>query len=199
MKLNNKTGWLMLFVIVPFTLMACVLTSLLDIGSSAEATPTPTQIGGAVVTQSSENASRCENLAGSLELQLLVGPSDAVGLEPVAVGTIPFAVTTAQKPYLVEGSGFVNYEDVLTADWGTYTVTFDMDVTVQGDCSGESGGEQLNLVMEMTGDQYVEVVAEGFHGEYPWSGTQTRELAFPLEEGASAEGEGWAVILHLSQ
>jgi hypothetical protein len=110
---------------------------------------------------------------------------------------VPFTVITSAPPYLVEGQGPISYEATLTERWGTYTVTMDMETAVQGECSGEAGGEQLTLVLEMTGEQLVVVEAEGFQGEYPWAGTQTRDLAFPLEEGATAEGEGWAVVLHL--
>jgi hypothetical protein len=141
--------------------------------------------------------SRCQGLGGQLEVQVLVGPAEAVGLEPVAVGSVPFAVTGSEPPYLVQGQGPISYEATLQQAWGTYVVTMELDNAVQGTCSGEAGGEQLDLVLEMTGEQFVEVKAEGFHGEYPWSGTQTRELSFPLEEGATAEGEGWAVVLHL--
>ena len=56
-----------------------------------------------------------------------------------------------------------------------------------------------HLVLEMSGEQLVVVDAEGFYGEYPWSGTQTRDLSYPLEEGATAQGEGWAVVLHLGR
>jgi len=73
----------------------------------------------------------------------------------------------------------------------------ELDTAVQGECSGLEGGEQLDLALEMAGEQLVVVKAEGFQGEYPWSGTQTRELTFPLEEGATAEGEGWVIVLHL--
>ena len=44
----------------------------------------------------------------------------------------------------------------------------------------------------------VEVTADGFHQKYPWEGTHSMDLVLPLEEGASAEGEGWAFVLHLS-
>jgi hypothetical protein len=142
-------------------------------------------------------ASRCQGFGGQLEVQVLVGPAEAVGLEPVAVGIVPFSVITSEPPYLVEGQGPISYEAVLEQEWGTYTVTMDMETSVQGECSGQAGSEQLFLVLEMTGEQFVEVNAEGFHGEYPWSGTQTRDLAFPLEHGATAQGEGWAVVLLL--
>ena len=167
---------------------------------TATPTPTPTpspEPQGPVVSVTPPAASRCEGLAGQLELQVLVGPAEAVGLEPVAVGTVPLAVTTSAPPYLVAGQGPISYEATLTQEWGTYAVTMDMQTAVQGECSGEAGSEQLNLVLEMAGEQLVVVDAEGFHGEYPWAGTQTRDLVFPLEEGATAQGEGWAVVLHL--
>jgi len=142
--------------------------------------------------------SRCQGLSGQLEVQVLVGPAEAVGLEPVAVGSVPFAVTSSEPPFLVEGQGPISYQATLEREWGTYDVTMDLDTAVQGQCSGEPGSEQLDLILEMTGEQVVVVDAEGFHGEYPWSGTQSRDLAFPLEEGATAQGEGWVVVLHLA-
>jgi hypothetical protein len=161
-------------------------------------TPTPTPAAAPLTaTPQPTAASRCEGLAGQLEVQVLVGPAEAVGLEPVAVGSVAFAVITSAPPYLVEGQGPISYEATLTQEWGTYAVTMDMETAVQGECSGEPGSEQLSLVLEMTGEQLVVVEAEGFHGEYPWAGTQSRDLAFPLEEGATAQGEGWAVVLHL--
>jgi hypothetical protein len=130
-------------------------------------------------------------------VQVLVGPAEAVGLEPVAVGEVPFAVATQVAPYLVQGQAPISYEAVLEEEWGTYTVNMDLDMAVSGECSGEDGSEQLDLLLEMSGEQLVEVQAEWFHGEYPWAGTQTRDLAFPLQEGATAQGEGWVVVLHL--
>jgi hypothetical protein len=167
--------------------------------SAPTPTPTPTKetVPQPVPTTPAPEPSRCEGLAGQLEVQVLVGPADAVGLEPVAVGSVPFAVTSSEPPYLVQGQGPISYEAVLEKEWGSYTVTMDLSTSVQGECSGPAGAEQLDMSLELTGEQLVVVDAEGFHGEYPWSGTQTRELAFPLEEGATAEGEGWAVVLHL--
>jgi len=130
-------------------------------------------------------------------VQVLVGPADAVGLEPVAVGSVPFAVTTSESPFLVQGQGPISYEGTLEKEWGTYVVTMDLDVAVQGQCSGEAGSEELDLTLEMTGEQLVVVDAADFHGEYPWSGTHSLNLAFPLEEGATAQSEGWVVVLHL--
>jgi hypothetical protein len=150
-----------------------------------------------VATTPAPPPSRCEGLAGQLEIQVLVGPAEAVGLEPVAVGSVPFAVTGSEPPYLVQGQGPISYEATLQEAWGTYAVTMELDTAVQGDCSGHAGGERLDVALEMTGEQLVVVKAEGFEGEYPWSGTQTRELTFPLEEGATAQGEGWVIVLHL--
>jgi hypothetical protein len=110
---------------------------------------------------------------------------------------VPFAVTGSEPPYFVQGQGLISYADLLQQQWGTYAVTMDLDLAVQGDCSGQSGGEQLDLTLEMTGEQLVEVKAEGFHGTYPWSGTQALDLTFPLKEGATAQGEGWVIVLHL--
>jgi hypothetical protein len=160
-------------------------------------TPTPTAAPLPMATTPAPAASRCQGLAGQLEVQVLVGPAEAVGLEPVAVGNVPFSVTSSEPPYAVTGQGPIYYEAVLEREWGTYSVTMNMDNAVDGACSGEAGNEQLNLTLEMTGEQLVVVDAGGFHGEYPWSGTQSRPLAFPLEDGATAQGEGWAVVLHL--
>jgi hypothetical protein len=160
-------------------------------------TPTPTAVPVVVPPTPQPAASRCQGLAGHLEVQVLVGPAEAVGLEPVAVGNVPFSVTTSEPPYLVEGQAPISYEAMQEHVWGTYAVTMDLETAVAGQCGGEAGSEQLDLALEMTGEQLVVVEAEGFHGEYPWSGAETRELAFPIEEGATAQGEGWAVVLHL--
>lgn len=162
-------------------------------------TPTPTPTAGPLPVASTPTPppSRCEGLAGQLEIQVLAGPAEVVGLEPVAVGSVPFAASGSAPPYLVQGQGPISYEATLPQAWGSYAVTMDLDVAVQGECSGPAGGEQLDLALEMAGEQLVVVDAEGFYGEYPWAGTRTQELTLPLEEGATAEGEGWAVVLHL--
>jgi hypothetical protein len=130
-------------------------------------------------------------------VQVLVGPAEAVGLEPVAVGQVPFAVTTEQAPYLLQGQAPIAYEATLEEAWGTYTVNMDLDLAVTGECKGQEGSESLDVVLDMNGDQLVVVDAEGFHGEYPWSGAHTLDLSFPLQEGATAQGEGWVVVLHV--
>jgi hypothetical protein len=135
-------------------------------------------------------------LSGEIEAQVLVGPAEAVGLEPLAVGSIPFSIVT-EEPYLLQGGGDISYADVLVKEWGTYEVTLDLATVVSGECVAGAGGEELDMILGMTGDQMVEVTAEGFHGEYPWAGEHQFEVQFPLEEGATAAGEGWVFVLHL--
>jgi len=180
----------------PQATAAATSTAVLPSEPQEPATPT-SAIGPTSTPTLTPPASRCQGLSGQLEVQVLVGPAEAVGLEPVAVGTVPWAVTTSSPPYLVEGQGPISYDATLSQEWGTYAVTMDMQTTVQGECSDAGGSGQLDLVLEMTGDQLVVVDAEGFHGEYPWSGTQSLDLTFPVEEGATARGEGWVIVLHL--
>jgi len=190
----NKKYTNVLFLTLIVLIAACQQTKSIEV----TATPTPTVIpGGAPDTP--ENASLCEGLSGVLELQLLVGPSEAVGLEPFAIGEIQFLVTSTEKPYTIEGANTISYEDVLVEEWGTYTVSFNMDITLSGVCSGKEGAEQLMVDMTMSGDQLVKVESEGFQGEYPWSGTHENQLAFPLQEGATAGGEGWLLVLYINQ
>ena len=165
---------------------------------SPSPTPTTASVEGPEPT-AMPVPSRCDGLGGELEIRIQVGPAEAVGLEPVAVGSLPFSVVSDGGVYLVQGGGAVSYQDVLEKEWGTYTVSLDMDGLVDGECGGEDGSESLNLTVEMSGEQMVEVRAQGFQGDYPWAGTHQLDLSFPLEEGASAEGEGWAFVLHLSQ
>lgn len=186
----------LLWLLIPATLMACSL-----FGSTAsqppqpiEVTPTPTLLtGGTGISEDNP----CDGLNGSLEMQILVGPSDAAGLEPVAVGDLPFSVTAEGDSFPVQGGGNLQYSDVLSAEWGTYTVTMDMIAEISGACVLQDGRGRLNLTVSAQGEQLVEVEADGFQGEYPWDGERQLELALPLEDGAQAQGEGWAFILHL--
>ncbi len=164
------------------------------------ATATPTVSGGGVGPTPTEDVSaqnRCAGLAGELEIQVLVGPAEAVGLEPVAVGSVPFAAA-AESPYTVQGQAPISYAETLALRRGTFSVSVDLDIVVEGECSGEEGAEQLDLKLKMTGEQLTVVDVEGFRGEYPWSGEHLLNLTFPLEEGATAQGEGWMVVLHLA-
>ena len=167
---------------------------------TATPTPTPTPVAGEIASPTPEPASsRCAGLSGSVEMHVVVGPAAAVGMEPAAVGEIPFSVVSAEEPYVVEGGGPINYQDIMTEVWGTYEVTMDLENSIAGVCGGADGSETLEIAVTMSGSQLVEVTAEGFHGEYPWEGEHTQNVVFPLEEGASAEGEGWMLVLHLNQ
>ncbi len=167
---------------------------------TAGPTPSPTpSLGNTGPATATPLTTRCQGLGGEIEVQVLVGPAAAAGLEPHAVGRIPFTVASSQAPYLIQGGGPLSYEAVLQEEWGTYAVTLDLDTNVSGECVGSGTEEELQLILETTGQQMVEVDAEGFHGEYPWSGTRTFQLDFPLTDGATATGEGYAFVLHLPE
>lgn len=178
--------------------LACSPSSARGSGQDSEPPvgPTPTFTIAPVVEPPSNTSTLCEGLSGEIEVQVLAGPAAAVGLEPFAVGNIPFMVVGGGEPYMVEGGGPVAYGDVLTEEWGTYEVTLNLDIEIVGMCEGDAGGEQLNIELIMAGDQMVEVKAEGFHGTYPWSGTVSFDLSFPVSDGGVFEGDGWAFIIH---
>lgn len=213
MSARHKEPWLLLFAVglTLFTL-ACALiptrapeqppptptpTSKAPAQPVVETpTPTPTPQGGGVSPTPTLPPGPCSNLSGELEVKVLAGPAAAVGLEPFGVGTIPFS-TTGTEPYHIQGAGSIVYEDTLVAEWGTYQVNMNLQLTLNGECVERAGGAQLDVTVDMSGDQMLEVNAEGFHGEYPWSGSHSMSLSFPLEDGVSAEGEGWGFVLHL--
>jgi len=206
---SREQGWYWLLAAsVIFTALACSLFAGL-VGEETQQTATPAipGAGESAPTRTptlppageiapSPVAGRCAGLAGSLEVKVLVGPSEAVGLEPVAVGSIPFEVTSSSAPYTFSGSGPIHYADVLVEEWGTYEVTMDLQNTLSGECLEEPG--TLLVTYEMSGEQMVRVDAGEFQGEYPWSGSHTFELEFPLEDGAIVSGEGWEFVLHLA-
>ncbi len=130
---------------------------------------------------------------------MLVGPAEAVGMEPMAVGRIPLSVSGSGPTYSVEGQATIDYEVSEGHDWGSYTVTLAMEVAVSGACSGPAGSEQLDLQLMMEGEQNTVVVVEGMTWEYPWAGSHSLDLSLPLVEGASGGGEGWLVVLHLAE
>jgi hypothetical protein len=161
-----------------------------------DSTPTPAGMGGEIVPPT-QSVGICAGLGGSLEMQVLIGPSDAVGLEPVAVGNIPFTIVSNDGINIAQGSGPITYQDILVEDWGTYTVSFDMVASVSGACEESEQGGVLNLFISTSGEQLVEVEAQGFQGSYPWAGSPEIDISLPIEEGATAQGEGWAFVLHL--
>lgn len=181
-----------------FFLSGCSLFSKAGQETLQSPTATPTEVGGVLVPDNSPQHP-CEGVSGTLELQILVGPAEAVGLLPVTVGHIPFSVVGDGEPYRVEGGGSLDYyEEMLELEKGSYTVTFNGETKVSGDCVSRDNGGMLNLIVEMTGEQMVEVNVEGFQNQYPWSGTNDLSVNLPLESGAMQEGEGWVLILHLN-
>lgn len=164
------------------------------------ATPTPTPTPGGIdglATDTPTVANRCQDLKADLEVRILAGPAAAVGLEPMAIGQVPIAVTSEKPLYLVSGGGPISYSETLAQEWGTYQVTMDLDLTVNGECLPQPGAEQLNLVVDLSGSQLVKVESGQFQGEYPWSGEASQHAILDLVDGATAEGEGWMLVLHL--
>jgi hypothetical protein len=164
----------------------------------SNATPTST-LSAVIQATSTEQKNNCDELSGTVSVEILVGPSEVVGLEPVAVGNIPFSVISDGGLYTLTGGGPINFdEQVFEAEWGTYTVNFAADTILSGICDPSLEGESLSMTLEMTGEQVVEVNASGFQAEYPWEGTQVIDVYFPVVDGAQQEGEGWLLVLHLS-
>lgn len=181
------------------TILGCNIFSGRESIMELEITPTPTTPSSILSPTKSGPSSRCKDLSGSLELQVLVGPGDAVGLESFVVGEIPFSIHEVGESFSVQGGDSLNYHEVLEEEWGTFSVDFDMEASIKGHCVDNEDNGQLDLILEATGDQMVEVRSEGFQGDYPWSGTHEFELSFPLEEGAQQKGEGWVLVLHLKE
>jgi len=189
--------------------LICILALLFisSCGNSAATTPqeadpssTPTPTEQALIQEPPTPTtvpSICEGLAGELEIHVLVGPAEAVGLEPESVGSIQFSVITSEEPYLVEGSGGLEYTAVLAREWGSFEVTMEMSGTITGTCVGEENAGELDLSLEMAGSQEIIVTYEGVSQTYPWEGTQTFNHTFPIEEGSTLEGEGYSIVLHL--
>ncbi len=197
-ELKKFGGMLFILMLAAILMTACGGTSKMN--DAPEATPTPTELLVIDPPTPTENSNPCDGLVGTIEMQVLVGPSEAVGMEPVSVGNIPFKVSGAGGTYLASGGGPLLFdEQVYEAEWGTYSVNFSADTIIKGSCllSGETA--TLDLIITMDGEQNVVVQAEGFKGEYPWAGTREISAVLPAVEGASVSGEGWVVVLHLGQ
>jgi hypothetical protein len=160
------------------------------------ATPTATSTPSLGLATEEKEQSVCDGLSGQLLVEVLIGPAEAVGLEPIELAVVDFSASEVE-PYLVLGSGAsASPPQVLTEEWGTYTVSFDMNFGITGVCQEEGDGHLL-LDLTMDGNQLVVVEAEGFHGEYPWAGSETFTLDFPLQDGYEYAGEGWKITLIL--
>jgi len=198
-KQKNRWGlWTAIALTCSMTL-GCGLFSRFSFNTTSKATPTPTTINGGGGGGENTGSNPCEGLSGTLELQLLIGPSEAVGLEPYTMAEIPFVVKTEGDAFLIEGGGPVQYyEDILEAEWGSFSVKFEGDTTISGECVSKDDIGMLNLNLEMDGSQTVEVVVEGVMTTFPWEGTPQLNTSFQIEDGTQQEGEGWVLILHLN-
>ena len=109
-------------------------------------TPTPTEVFSEAPVTPEFPPSPCEGRAGEIEVQVLVGPADAVGLSHHSVGSIPFSLTTDESPFLVQGGGDIDYGETLVEEWGTYEVKMVMQITIDGECvERDIGGELLSF------------------------------------------------------
>ena len=91
MNFKNRS-WLGIMATTILFMMACsVFSGLSPVTEPDALTPTPTG-GGFPKVNTPSGSSRCDSLNGELELQVLVGPAEVVGLEPLAIGSIPFSV-----------------------------------------------------------------------------------------------------------
>lgn len=161
-------------------------------------TTTPAGGAGLLPSPSATSIDRCAGLTGEIEMQVLVGPSEAVGMDPVAVGRIPFTVAEESGVHRVQGGGPLLFENqVFEAEWGTYTVTFAADNDVTGTCRTDDAGPVLALRIVSDGEQLVSVRADGVQADYPWEGRRTLDVTLPAADEAAAGGEGWSVVLHI--
>jgi hypothetical protein len=193
---TSRYIFLLLFLFTLAAITSC--SSVQPVSPDYRATPTPTEIIQIVPPTQTGAPSLCAGLVGEIEVQMLVGPAEVAGLEPQTAGSIPFTVTAAETPYTIQGAGDLEYYDeILVEDWGTYEVTMNAQITIDGDCTETDSKGTLSMALEMTGNQLVKVTSPDFNAEYPWEGTVPFDLVFPLEEGASFDGEGFSFVLHL--
>jgi len=184
-------------LLVCFLITSCNLLSGSNGGTVATPTPT-TYPGGGVDQPTEEGKNPCEGLTGTLEMQLLVGPSEAVGLTPYTFATIPFSVVKEGSVFLVQGNGPVEYyEDILEEEWGTYTVQFEGETMVSGTCVATEAPGMINFYIQMEGEQTVVIIVEGIETTYPWAGSPSVTASYPILDGAQQAGEGWNLILRL--
>lgn len=195
MPTMEKLGTILLLLFL-IGLSSCKSSPSSEIFQSSS-TPTPTDFAGDQV-RSTEQQNVCNGLSGAITLSIVVGPSEVVGMNPVAIGDIPFGVVVDGGIYTITGGGPIDFdEQVYEAEWGSYTVDFAADTKIHGVCDPSEESETLSMTLEMTGEQLVVVEAEGFQGEYPWEGTRIIDVNLPVQEGAQQEGEGWVIVLHL--
>ena len=184
-------------VCILLTSFACTLPGT---GNNNQNTPTSEIISPTATNtvMSPAVSNPCEGFSGKLDVSVMAGPGAAVGLEPFAIGSFPVSASFQDGIYQVTGGGPADYYDLYSADWGTYEVTMDLDISIEGICDPSSDPGKLDLTVTMSGSQNVVVESPGLSGEYPWNGTNSVNMVLPINEGASAAGEGWQCVLHLN-
>ncbi len=160
------------------------------VDATKTSTPTVTILDS---TATSPPEGHCQGLSGTVEIQILVGPAAATGMEPMSVGEIPFAVSAQDQS--IDGNTHLAYANTTPYDWGSYAVNLDLDASLTGKCADNL----LNMSVELSGDQNVIVVYDQITQTYPWNGSASVDASFPLEEGATAQGGGWLMVLHLDE
>lgn len=189
---------LLSYIVVVIILLISFACTLPGTGNNNQDTPTMEIISPTATntTVSPAVSNQCEGFSGELEVFVMAGPGAAVGLEPFAIGNFPISASLQDGIYQVTGGGPADYYDLYSADWGTYEVTMDLDISIEGACDPTGDPGKLDLTVTMSGSQNVVVESPGLSGEYPWNGTNSVNMVLPINEGASAAGEGWQCILH---
>ena len=75
-KWNRRLTFSLICVLISAATLGCSQLSSLGSGTSAQATPTPTDIAGGIGDTSSKPTFPYTNSNWTLELELLIGPSD---------------------------------------------------------------------------------------------------------------------------
>jgi hypothetical protein len=194
---NRKPFPLLFYIIFTIAiLVGCTLptaTTASDVQKTTTVTPTSL---GLLTPEFTLTPNPCQGLSGEIEIEILVGPAEAVGLEPLSIGKIPFTIAN-QKPYTIQGKTHLSYNKTMNYDWGTYTVILEMDADLAGECVLAEAGNSLNLAVTLSGNQNVVVVYKLVPETFPWTGTATVNTSFPIQDNATAKGEGWIFVLHL--
>ncbi len=195
--MNRFSRSLFLSAVIVLLSLACSLPGLSGKQEDENEAPlTPTATNTTIISAPLISNNQCDGLTAQLEVFVMAGPGAAVGLEPFALGSFPLSSTEQNGSFIISGGGPATYNDILTANWGTYEVLMDLDIEITGNCNASVEPNNLDLTVTMSGSQNVIVEAEGLSGEYPWEGTANVMMILPISEGATASGEGWKCILH---
>ena len=101
--LTNKTKPIFAIILILISILACNIftENREDPSNSIDPTPTPT---APAALPAGVEPNPCDGFSGVLDMQILVGPSEVAGLEPVAVGEHPRHAQRKGKGDLAKGS-----------------------------------------------------------------------------------------------